>query len=73
MIVIAGDVLRTVSFRLLKVPLQCLRLTQLGVVNPHVQHDRSDALVALQDCGYLRRNIENTSTRETVSVQFTFS
>ncbi len=52
-----------------EVPLQSLRLPQLGVV----QHDRSCALVTLQDCGYLRRSIENTSARETVSVHFTFS
>uniref|UniRef100_A0A8C2BLJ3 Mastermind-like protein 2 n=1 Tax=Cyprinus carpio TaxID=7962 RepID=A0A8C2BLJ3_CYPCA len=38
-----------------------------------IQHDRADALVALQACRYLRRNIENTSTRETVSVHITFS
>jgi len=37
-------------------------LQQLGVVHPRVQHDRSDALVAFQDSGYLRRNIENTSS-----------
>ncbi len=56
-----------------EVPLQCLRLPQLGFVHARVQHDCSDALVILQDCGYLRRNIENTSTRETVCVHFTFS
>ncbi len=31
------------------VPLQCLHLPQLGVVHPHVQHDRSNALVTFQD------------------------
>ncbi len=65
MIVVAGDVLRTVD-QAPEVPLQCLRLPQLGVVHARVQHGRSDALVVLQDHGYLRRNIENTSTRETV-------
>ncbi len=56
-----------------EVPLQCLRLLQLGVVNPRVNHNSCNPLIVLQDHGYLCRNIENTSTRETVSVQFTFS
>ncbi len=33
----------------------------------------SNALIILQDRGYLRRNIKNTSNWETVSVHFTFS
>ncbi len=56
-----------------EVPLQCLRLPQLGVIHPGVQHDRSKALVAFQDRWYLHRNIENMSTRGTVSVHFNFS
>ncbi len=56
-----------------EVPLQCLRLPQLGVVSPHVNHNSCNALVILQDRGYLHRNIKNTSTRETMSVHFTFS
>ncbi len=48
-----------------EVPLQCLCLPQLGVVHPCMQHDWSNVLFALQDRGYLRRNIGNTSTRET--------
>ncbi len=48
-----------------EVPLQCLCLPQLGVVHPRMQHDWSNVLFALQDRGYLRRNIGNTSTRET--------
>ncbi len=56
-----------------EVPLQCLRLLQLGVVNPRVNHNSCNALVALQDRGYLHRNIANMSTRETVSVHFTIS
>ncbi len=47
-----------------EVPLQCLRLPQLGVVNPRVNHNSCNALIILQDCGYLRRNIKNTSTRK---------
>ncbi len=48
-----------------EVPLQCLCLPQLGVVHPRMQHDWSNVLFALQDRGYLRRNIGNMSTRET--------
>ncbi len=44
---------------------------QLGVVNPRVNHNSCNALVILQDRGYLHRNIKNTSTRETVSVHNT--
>ncbi len=72
MIVVAGDVLCTV-YTSPEVPLQCLRLAQLGVVSPHVNHNSCNALFILQDRGYLRRNIKNTSTRETMSVHFTFS
>uniref|UniRef100_A0A671Q9H1 XPG N-terminal domain-containing protein n=1 Tax=Sinocyclocheilus anshuiensis TaxID=1608454 RepID=A0A671Q9H1_9TELE len=35
------------------IPLQNLRLPQLDVVHPCVKHDSSNALVTLQDCGYL--------------------
>ncbi len=66
MIVISG-------FALHIVPLQCLRLPQLGVVNLCMNNNSCNALIILQDCGYLRRNIKNTSTRETVSVHFTFT
>ncbi len=52
---------------------QCLHLPQLGVVNPHMNYNSCNALIILQDRGYLRRNIKNTSTRETVSVHVTFS
>ncbi len=37
MIVIVSDVLRTVSIRAPEVPLQCLRLPQLGVIHARVQ------------------------------------
>ncbi len=74
MIVVSGDVLRLDQAP--EVPLQCLRLPQLDFVNPRVNHNSCNgcnALIILQDRGYLRRNIKNTSTRETVSVHFTFS
>ncbi len=70
MIVVTGDVLCLDQAP--EVPLQCLHLLQLGVIHPRMQHDRSNALVAFQDRGYLHRNIKNMSTRETVSVHFTF-
>ncbi len=48
-----------------EVPLQCLCLLQLDVIHPRVEHDRSCALIALQDCRYLHRNV--------MSVHFNFS
>ncbi len=67
MIVVVGDVLRTVSIRLLK------SLFSVSVCRSLLDHNSCNALVLLQDRGYLHRNIKNTSTRETMSVHLTFS
>ncbi len=72
MIIVAGNVLHTLSIWLL-MSLFSLHLLQLGVINPCMNHNSCNALIIVQDRGYLRRNIKNTSTRETVSVHFTFS
>ncbi len=65
MIVVVGDVLHTVSIGLLK------SLFSVSVCrSPRMNHNSCNALIILQDCGYLRRNIKNTSTRETMSVHF---
>ncbi len=73
MIVVAGDVLCTVSIRLLKSLFSVSVCRSLVSLAPCVNHNSCNALVILQDRGYLRRNIKNTSTRETMSVHFTFS
>ncbi len=73
MIVAVGDVLRTVSIRLLKSLFSVSVCRSLVSVSPRVNHNSYNALVILQDRGYLHRNIKNTSTRETMSVHFTFS
>ncbi len=60
---------RCAVYRLDQAPevlLRCLRLPQLRVVSPRMNHNSCNALIILQDRGYLRRNIKNTSTRETV-------
>ncbi len=48
MIVAAGDVLLLRLDQAPEVPLQCLRLPQLGVVSPRVNHNSCNALVILQ-------------------------